>query len=591
MYIGVPPNRHPSSSNYSWFSTYFGADTLVIQAYELEKYCIPDISVGKVCDVFVCINGFSNSSYTILANTDNSFLGAASLMDGVPQSSWVGEKSYAYFKFAVSSAEASGFLAGNIKFSLVSTDTDQDLFVSFSGEPGRNHYDYASTSAGLGVDEIVVYPNMDKFCLGCTVYLAVYGYSAGFFSITASSKGVVSLQSGRAVSGHVDSTEIIYYKFRITDPAAVLTITLIGAYGDPDLCVSTLPLDSSTIVFPTPYDYTSYHWSSRAASGVDTVLVRYDDAAFCWNCDIIIGVYGYKNSSYTLALLASEDEVVQLRHDRPMRLSLQPAQLRYCSYVISGSSESAVLSLTSLDLGSADVFVRVVPIDSLAGRNATDVFPDPLVPSSYTYSTEGSEDDIVSVAGPFENVTALLVTVRASTAVTFNIMVASSKSVVVLQAGMPHNHYVSKGNMEYFQFYVEDPAESLQITCTARSGDPDLLVSMDFTRPFCDMDMGLQCYNYTWRSYAYSTDQLVISADNPCMPRTMYTQISPTCNPKTSYHLGYINIAVSGYTDSKFIITVSPAGAPITLLPGKPQKGAFASHYIHSLVAINRIIL
>lgn len=574
MYVAMQPNRHPSASNYTWYSMSFGSDTLVIQSYDLEGYCVPNPSIGKVCDVFVSVKGFTNSSYTIVATADSSFLGAVSLIDGIPQSSWVDAHSYTYFKFTVSSLdEASGYLVGDIKFSLLSADTDQDLFVSFSGEPGKDHFDYASTHGQLETDEVVVNANMDHFCFGCTVYVAVYGYFAGHFSITASSKGVVSLQAGRVVTGHVDQSQILYYKFRNTDPAAVITISLMKVYGDPDLYVNTLNLDASAITFPSPYKYGTYLWSSRTSSGLDTIVIRYDDSSFCSNCEFIVGVYGYQNSSYSLAFSSSEDEVVQLRHDRPMRLSLRPSMLRYCAYIITGSSESVIVSLTSLDLGSADLFVRVVQLESMLGLNASRIFPDPLVPSSYTYSTGGSEDDIVAVSGPFENTTVVLITVRANTAVSFNILVASSKSVVVLEAGIPHNHFVSKGNMEYFRFYVEDSSESLQITCTARSGDPDLLASMNFHTPYCDMSMGLHCYNYTWRSYAYSTDQLIISSDNPCSPRTMYTQISPTCDPKTSYHAGYIYIAVSGYTDSKFIITISPAGAPISLLPGKPQKG------------------
>merc|ERR1712159_530943 len=137
---------------------------------------------------------------------------------------------------------------------------------------------------------------------------------------------------------------------------------------------------------------------------------------------------------------------------------------------------------------------------------------------------------------------------------------------------MGTNSYVTQGSMQYFKFYLDDPTSSLQITLTARSGDPDLLASMDFERAICDESNILSCSNFTWRSASYSSDRILISPDEPCNAdtTTMYVN-KDNCNPSTSYRQGFVYISVAGYATSKFIITASIVGEHITLLPGKPQ--------------------
>ena len=82
---------------------------------------------------------------------------------------------------------------------------DQDLYVSFDGskQPGHDHYDYHSSLSSSSVDEITVSAGKDSshFCVGCYVYIAVYGFTHGHYSITATSKGITTLQTGRTITG------------------------------------------------------------------------------------------------------------------------------------------------------------------------------------------------------------------------------------------------------------------------------------------------------------------------------------------------------------------------------------------------------
>ena len=120
--------------------------------------------------------------------------------------------------------------------------------------------------------------------------------------------------------GHVEKDAYRYYRFRNYDPTAVLTITLTVSFGDPDLFIDTHK-NNDKPVFPTIY-YGTFTWSSRRSYSNDVIVIKYDDPNFCVNCDYLLAVYGYHNSSYTLSITSGEDEVIHLLHDHPQRLIL-----------------------------------------------------------------------------------------------------------------------------------------------------------------------------------------------------------------------------------------------------------------------------
>ena len=436
LYIGVYPNIHPSSLNRTWYSAAYGADTLTIQSVELQQYCIPNSSIAFACQVYITVQGFMNSSYTLMAKINDGFTSASYLIEGKPQSDYVEERQYVYYKYLVPAFDPNGgSVPGSLTFSLTpnSGEGDQDLYISFSGEPGIDNHDYQSLNRGE--DDLIIDATMPHYCLGCTIYLAVYGYSAGHYTISATSLGVTTLQIDRAINGNVGLGKMRYYMFQNIDPVAVITMSLTSTMGDSDLFINTYhKSESSQIPFPTIL-WNGYQWSSRSSFGSDVVTIRYDDSKFCYDCYYIIGIYGYKNSSYNLIVSSSEESIIHLPHDQAIKLSLKAMQVRYCSYLITGSSEKLLLSLTTLDVGSADLFVSPWDTSLLSGINQSDILPDPMIPSSYQYTTAGSEDDIVNLVGPFENETLIFICVRANTDVQFNILVSSSHSTITLFPG------------------------------------------------------------------------------------------------------------------------------------------------------------
>ena len=124
--------------------------------------------------------------------------------------------------------------------------------------------------------------------------------------------------------GHVDKDAYRYYRYRNTNPTAILTLTLTTLYGDPDLFVDIHTSQQDKPIFPTIH-YDTYIWSSRRSYSNDIIVIRYDDIHFCTECDYLLAVYGYHNASYTLSVTSAEDEVIHLLHDHPQRLTMPSA--------------------------------------------------------------------------------------------------------------------------------------------------------------------------------------------------------------------------------------------------------------------------
>ena len=109
---------------------------------------------------------------------------------------------------------------------------------------------------------------------------------------------------------------------------------------------------------------------------------------------------------------------------------MRVGDVKHCAYMVSSQSESLVISLSSLDMGSADLYAKALPVLSIPSNVTAQMamLPNPSDQSSYDYSTVGSEDDVIQLPGPFANETIVLITVKALSSVSLSILV-STKSL------------------------------------------------------------------------------------------------------------------------------------------------------------------
>lgn len=260
---------------------------------------------------------------------------------------------------------------------------------------------------------------------------------------------------------------------------------------------------------------------------------------------------------------------------------------KYFSIGISNSADNMRISLTPLNTGWANIYVQIYNSTMTINGDDSLTLPDPLLSSTYLYSSVGTEDDWIIIPGPYSDEMIIVACVHAVTDLRFNIVGTTSIHPILLQSGIPQNAFVTQGRMEYFVYYPSDEIEDVQITLSARTGDPDLFVTCDSNPnhlPVCESNgFYSTCFNYTWSSSMFQTDQIIISSDEPCSSVISSTHINPTCDPATSYQPGRgfpIKIGVYGFKESKFTIMIAATGQRVQLLAGQPQLGTTSLGFI-----------
>lgn len=159
---------------------------------------------------------------------------------------------------------------------------------------------------------------------------------------------------------------------------------------------------------------THYQWRSLFV-GSDAVTVTYEDPQYCVDCDYLVGVYGYHNSTYTLMVTDQEDTIIKLVQNRPQIASIGAKDgILFFSAVIASSTADMTVTLTSLGTGFADLYVAVYNATTFNSPSGGDVYrlPDARYPSTYQYTTAHTEDDHVFIPGPHKEESIVIILVQ-----------------------------------------------------------------------------------------------------------------------------------------------------------------------------------
>jgi len=184
------------------------------------------------------------------------------------------------------------------------------------------------------------------------------------------------------VEGHADTDE--YSDFAVPHASTILPleITVSAQDGDPDLYVGC----GSSLVDQSDYPSQggTVHWRSNNGYGDDAVTITSDDWSACsGDSDVLISVYGYRNSTFTIIAHSESgggpiplyDDITQYGY---------VAEDEYDYYSFDGESKGIEVSVESLD-GDADLYI------GCAGEQVTI--------SNYRWSSAlaGDSDDAVEV--------------------------------------------------------------------------------------------------------------------------------------------------------------------------------------------------
>lgn len=287
------------------------------------------------------------------------------------------------------------------------------------------------------------------------------------------------------------------------------------------------------------------------------------DPNFCNDCNYLIGVYGWSNTSFTITAVVEKMFIIPLSQGRPQSGNVAKQDMRYFSIALGNSAEDLNVMVTTLT-GKIDLYVADHESENL---------PNIHDPSTYQYTTKGKTRDRLSIPGPHPNRSTFIIGVYGTEESDFALTASLSQNPVMLQEGVPMQQSVSAGQTEFFSYRINSDADII-ITATAIQGDPDLLASTTYEKPHCVSggDWNYRCANYTWISQSLASDQLVILHDLPC-EGVGHTHVGDDCTPDMIKPGGILYIGVYGYGEATFSITVTTGGGHTNLIHGKPQHG------------------
>lgn len=296
----------PSETNYFWR---FNSDTQTVM--EIPSIALADkgcsASATSPSTVFVDVQGVTSASYSIIA-TYNNDESVPSLVAGIPLSGSVSLHGMDLYFLRP------GLDYQDTKITATVTQGDVDLYIGatwqqrpFFSTTDLRVESFVLSSSGVGGEVLSIsHDKMQDMCADrsyCYLVVGVYGAYSGSASsyqiVSSHLDSTISLKDGIPFRGVVGGNRMEYYHYTLVQPLVDVVFTLSSITGDADLFIGAPPL-----YHPSRHNFT---WAS-AAFGSDAVTIQADmlspycipNAQTGKHCDLFLGVYGWRNSTFTL---------------------------------------------------------------------------------------------------------------------------------------------------------------------------------------------------------------------------------------------------------------------------------------------------
>jgi len=525
--------------------------------------------------------GRQNASFVIVARTRVGRSVALSPL--LPVVGFVGQGEYDRYTAAFDRS------VGVLEIVVSSISGDADLYIALDNRfVTRSNWSYASTEES-GVSEDIVITSMDLafnqsitcgggapssgFRLPCTASIAVYGFTASAYVITAFSS-VRSLLDGVAAQGNTKAGQYQYFIYAQLNKFVPIVFTVIPQSGDPDIFISTSN---------TRPNSTSYMWSGQSA-GTEIVYILPTDpnVVNCATpCIYYIGVlaFGLRSASYSIQAQTASATV--LIPGQPI-IGFAPPGLIFSYFVFRAPLRSAggiEFILTPKD-GAPDTQIFVGnDIDVATGRT---LFPALVCadPSCESYSVSNADwssgqslaNNELQISQYDPNYSAGLsyvVGVISEGGASFQIIGATGNTIKLLTPGVPETGAVSEGLYSYYKLSSSSYGQGMKITLTPNSGDPDCFVSANSSNPRPDSK------NFDKESSGTSIETVLFQWSE-------LIECQSALQPPGSPSIGTCSlfVAVYGWTNSTYSIVGEIVGSNATslveLVDGQPQAGLVA---------------
>jgi len=509
------------------------------------------------------------------------------LVHGLPQSGEVAKGAYHYYQLRIPPVAADA-VQPVIRLTLLPEDeSDQDLYITFSRdkEPGKDSYDVRSASWSDN-DEVVLVPGAEHYCTDCTLYVAVYGYEGGPYSLVATLTSTQQqLQLGVPVRGTVAASSSVFYfvdwhsennddgsSISTNSSSSDLIITLTPEAGRPRVyasCSHAYPnATAHGWMLDSREDQNLHVNSSSAATGAAGIGEREGPCRRPGKLWLAVasngnGGGGGGAASYSLmvAIDNSSKSVPLLVPGTPTAGSVAFHRFQYYQVRMGAAGFVDMEAVLSVTRGEADVYVS----QSFESRPVYDTGKKKVL--NWTARSEKRGSDHVSLPRTLfpacHEDCYFVIGVLGKSVVPkarFSLVVRRQDSIVALQDGVALRDEVADDEYVHFSVKVTDPDADLSIHLTPLSGDPDLFVdAFPNTRPTKG--------NHTWASQSFGSDTLTLQAAD------MKTHCTP--NPAVGLICDYF-VSVFGWENASFSILASLHRGwtePTQLFPGLPQAG------------------
>lgn len=321
----------------------------------------------------------------------------------------------------------------------------------------------------------------------------------------------ITLQLGTPIVDIVRKSEYSFFRVVISEPHQDFQLTVTAFVGDPDVFISR------TIPHPTA-GWMRHTWAA-ARVGSDSVNIEAADPRACHAaspaqpCVYYVGIRAYSATSFTVLASVRDTTPTRLALGMPQTGQVNHSQADYYIVVLGESHDTATVTLSPLDDGDVDLYIRVANTSSATvGR----------VRGAHDFaSVSATQVEVIEITKfaparqracpPGTRQCLLLIEVYgySATGASYELVAGTDTDPIRLRDWSPLPAFAGPGKWEFFQFSVGAGYEDspLEFVVTPTTADPDLFVT---TNPAMKNSQNVMSYTWSSRKTGTSPDAVRI---------------------------------------------------------------------------------
>jgi len=567
----------PDAQHFGWHAVAAGEDAVTMDAHD-PGWC-------SGCEYLIGVTAAQRpANFSVVAATHGAVV---VLEDGVPHLRSLQAGEAHYYRVYIPSGDRT-----DVQVAVTPLSGEPDLYASTTvHRPNASIGMHSYSAATVGRDTISIEHTDEELmrCVHhsphCVLYVAVYGRAAGTYTVVASLDVVdsgLTVNSPASLAGNYVFSSAAFgpplpvigtpRPLAVASPWEACTevtpnlsgkIALIGR-GTCDFIEKTLHAQAAgavaVVIVNTDSDgVINMAGTSEETISIPTVMVSHEDGQ-SWK--IVLS----NDQAVMLTLYSSVNRPTELRNGVPQDHFLQPSEIKYFSFSVSGASRVNIALTSSITPFDADLYVST----------------DGTLPSSTHYgfkSTSGSSDALTLRLGDSgfvsDGVYILGIVNAGSGGGVFELVASTDFFPVYLREGYPMYDQVDFETPAYFRFSKTEPDTAVRVLVTKLSGDPDICIVRNQTRL---LQLPSLLGRWWERGSSEQAAAFFSGVSLACEWSSTLQGSDVLTIPHTDPHggLGDYYVAILGTnvgTNSFHIVVQTADDSEVVLVGGRPQQG------------------